>query len=141
MWVHDWSVAGLAPSLHLSVPTAQRRELHGHLIPCSSASGDQMADALSHLQPLALMASKSPSAFANWLLHSHCPQARCPLPPWKLILTQEICIPFHLPDAKDIIFNRVHAAHPLVLDGLPLTHWLFCCVPMPQSFTFLPLCC
>lgn len=52
------------------------------------------------------------------------PSARCPLPPWKLILTQEICIPFHLPDAKDIIFNRVHAAHPLVLDGL-LTHLAF----------------
>ena len=62
------------------------------------------------------------------------PSARCPLPPWKLILTQEICIPFHLPDAKDIIFNRVRAVHPLVLDGL-LTHLAFsavyrCCNPL-----------
>lgn len=56
-----WPVAGLA-LLHLSVPTAQRRELHGHLIPCSSASGDQMADALSSAAFGPAMASKSPSA-------------------------------------------------------------------------------
>lgn len=62
--IGQWQDWPLPPPLR---PTAQRRELHGHLTPCSSASGDQMADALVICSLWPAMTSKSPSAFANWL--------------------------------------------------------------------------